>query len=211
MNQNLINKVLVCARFFLPNMFLIGVLFSISAVGEALSSDAFMQPNNDYLPKTWMHAMNGNLSKEGFSEDFKALEEAGIGGAIFFHVHRRNWPYSSRGPVRFGTEEFYDHLVHAAAQADKHNIEFGIHNADGWTSSGGPWVTPEQSMKRVTWSEQSVSGGNRYLPLKPGFAEGLYKDIAVIAIPQDEYSNQNLFSTGRISSSSLALAPPPAY
>lgn len=97
MNQSLINKVLVCARFFLPNMFLIGVLFSISAVGEALSSDAFMQPNNDYLPKTWMHAMNGNLSKEGFSEDFKALEEAGIGGAIFFHVHRRNWPYSSRG------------------------------------------------------------------------------------------------------------------
>jgi len=102
-------------------------------------------------------------------------------------------------------EEFYDHLVHAAAQADKHNIEFGIHNADGWTSSGGPWVTPEQSMKRVTWSEQSVSGGNRYLPLKPGFAEGLYKDIAVIAIPQDEYSNQNLFSTGRISSSDSTL------
>lgn len=205
MNQSLINRLLVCARFFLPNMFLIGVLFSISAVGETLSSDAFMQPNNDYLPKTWMHAMNGNLTKEGFSEDFKALEEAGIGGAIFFHVHRRNWPYSSRGPVRFGTEEFYDHLVHAAAQADKHSIEFGIHNADGWTSSGGPWVTPEQSMKRVTWSEQSVSGGNRHLPLKPGFAEGLYKDIAVIAIPQDEYSNHNLFSTGRISSSGSTL------
>ena len=78
MNQNLINKLLVCARFFLPNMFLISVLFSISAVGDTLSSDAFMQPNNDYLPKTWMHAMNGNLSKEGFSEDFKAFVMAVI-------------------------------------------------------------------------------------------------------------------------------------
>ena len=80
-----------------------------------LSVESFKKPPQNYLPKTWMHAMNGNLSKPGFTDDFKSMKEAGIGGAIFFHVHRRNKPYSSRGPVRFGTESFFDHLVHAAA------------------------------------------------------------------------------------------------
>jgi len=123
---------------------------------QKLSPREFQSPPKNYLPKTWMHAMNGNLSKPGFTEDFKAMKEVGIGGAIFFHVHRRDKSYSSRGPVRFGSEEFYDTLVHAAAEAEKNNIEFGVHNADGWTSSGGPWVTPEMSMKRITWSEQAV-------------------------------------------------------
>ena len=94
---------------------------------------------------------------------------------LFFHVHRRNKPYSSEGPIRFGTEEFYEHLVHAAEQADKNDIEFGIHNADGWTSSGGPWVTPEMSMKRITWSEQYVQvtpnnhNNKTLLPPQPGY------------------------------------------
>ncbi|GEA12932.1 glycosyl hydrolase [Alteromonas sp. KUL49] len=164
-----------------------------SVFADNLSFEDFVNPPSPYLPKTWMHAMNGNMSKPGFTEDFQAMREAGIGGAIFFHVHRRNWPYSSRGPVRFNTDEFFEHLLHAAKQADENNIEFGIHNADGWTSSGGPWVTPEMSMKRVTWSELTVEGGNRVFPPQPGFAEGLYEDVAVIAVPTTQFNRNNDF------------------
>lgn len=178
----------------------------IKNIGAAeLNPSNFKDPAANYLPKTWMHAMNGNLSKPGFTEDFKAMKDAGIGGAIFFHVHRKNWPYSSRGPVRFGTDEFYDHLVHAAAEADKSGIEFGIHNADGWTSSGGPWVTPEMSMKRITWSEKAVTGGQTIVPPQPGFAEGLYRDVAVIAMPENSYNQSNAFASATFTSSDPKL------
>ncbi|EWH08843.1 family 2 glycoside hydrolase [Catenovulum agarivorans DS-2] len=176
-----------------------------SSLATQLSPEAFKQPAKNYLPKTWMHAMNGNMSKPGFSGDFKAMKDAGIGGAIFFHVHRRNKPYSSRGPVRFGTDEFFDHLVHAAAAADKNDIEFGVHNADGWTSSGGPWITPEMSMKRITWSELAVEGGKNVIPPQPGYYEGFYRDVAVIALPANKYNQSNAFANAKITSSNPNL------
>ncbi|MFA3792001.1 glycosyl hydrolase [Aliiglaciecola sp. SL4] len=175
---------------------------------ENLSISEFADPAKNYLPKTWMHAMNGNLSKPGFTEDFKAMKNAGIGGAIFFHVHRRNKPYSSRGPVRFNTKEFIDTLVHAAAEADKNDIEFGVHNADGWTSSGGPWVTPEMSMKRITWSEHAVQinqEGTEILPPQPGFYQQFYRDVAVIALPANQYNQSNAFANAKVTASDPTL------
>ncbi|WP_110428572.1 glycosyl hydrolase [Glaciecola sp. KUL10] len=183
----------------------LGVVVKASA--DTLDPQIFSQPPQNYQPKTWMHAMNGNLNKSGFTGDFKAMSEAGIGGAIFFHIHRRNFPFSSRGPIRFGTDEFFDHLVHAAAEAEKNNIEFGLHNADGWTSSGGPWVTPEMSMKRITWSEQTVSGGQNYLPPQPGYYQGFYRDIALIALPENTYNQHNPFSNAKVSFSDPSLNP----
>ncbi|MDU0352538.1 glycosyl hydrolase [Paraglaciecola aquimarina] len=176
---------------------------------DSISPQRFTSPESEYLPKTWMHAMNGNLSKPGFTEDFKAMADAGIGGAIFFHVHRRNMPYSSRGPVRFNTEEFIDTLVHAAAEADKNNIEFGVHNSDGWTSSGGPWVTPEMSMKRITWSEQAVQvnqdSGQNVIPPQLGYYEQYYRDVAVIALPANKYNRSNAFANAKVTVSDPSL------
>lgn len=186
-------------------------IISGTTSAKQLAPEGFQNPEKKYLPKTWMHAMNGNLSKPGFTEDFKAMKEAGIGGAIFFHVHRRNKPYSSEGPIRFGNEEFYEHLVHAAEQADKNDIEFGIHNADGWTSSGGPWVTPEMSMKRITWSEQYVQvtpnnhNNKTLLPPQPGYYEQFYRDVAVIALPANKYNQSNAFSNAKVTASDPTL------
>ena len=199
---------------FKKMLFAIAATFSIvfllscgpsKSQGESLSQAAFRSPDQTYYPKTWMHAMNGNLSKPGYTKDIKAMAEAGIGGAILFHVHRQNWPYSSRGPVRFNTKEFNDTIIHAIGEADKHGLEIGLHNADGWSSSGGPWITPEMSMKRITWSEEAVIGGKTHTPKQPGFEEGFYRDIAVMAIPANGYNNHNRFSKAKITSSDLNL------
>jgi len=168
---------------------------------QNLSPAAFNTPEPTYYPKTWMHAMNGNLSKPGFTKDMQALADAGIGGAILFHVHRQNKPYSSRGPVRFNTPEFNDTMLHAIGEADKHGIEIGLHNADGWSSSGGPWITPEQSMKRITWSEQAVTGGQTIMLNQPGYEEGFYRDIAVIALPENRFNKHNRFNHAKLTSS----------
>jgi len=64
------------------------------------------------------------------------------------------------------------------------HMTFGIYNSDGWSMSGGPWITPEESMKEIVWRDTLVEGGKTIktkLP-KPE-ANLIYKDIAVLAFP----------------------------
>ncbi|MDQ8179069.1 glycosyl hydrolase [Pelagicoccus sp. SDUM812005] len=145
--------------------------------------EAFKNPPHAYLPRTWMHAMNGNLSKEGFTKDFEALADAGIGGALVFHIARG----IPDGPTAFGSDAFNDVLAHAAVEAERVGIEMGVHNCDGWSSSGGPWVTPELSMKKVVFAEAVTTGGATQLTLPPADAsQGYYRDIALLAWPANE-------------------------
>jgi len=63
---------------FKKKLFAIAATFSIlfllscgpsKSQGESLSQAAFQSPDQTYYPKTWMHAMNGNLSKPGYTKD----------------------------------------------------------------------------------------------------------------------------------------------
>ena len=126
--------------------------------------------------------MDGNLSKAGFTKDFEALAEAGMGGAIVFHIGRG----IPTGPTDFASDEFNSILAHAAVEAKRVGIDMGLHNCDGWSSSGGPWVTPEMSMKKVVWQDAVVSSKGQpltFTPPKMTIAEGFYRDIAVLAWP----------------------------
>ena len=49
----------------------------------------------------------------------------------------------------------------AIAEANRLDIIVGIHNCDGWNTSGGPWITPEKSMKQYVWSKTIINGGNK--------------------------------------------------
>ena len=89
------------------------------------------------------------------------------------------------GPIKYNTDEHHEMLTHAAVESERLGLTFGVHNCDGWTSSGGPWITPEESMKMVVFSETIVKGGKiveQQLP-QPTKREGFYKDIALIAYP----------------------------
>jgi len=57
------------------------------------------------------------------------------------------------GDVIYNSQEHRDILTHAAKECEKLGLSFGVHNCDGWTSSGGPWVTPEHAMKVVVNSQ----------------------------------------------------------
>ena len=140
----------------------------------------FVEPPADARPWTWFHVMSGNMSREGITKDLESLAEAGVGGIVLFHV-TQGIPH---GKVRFNSPEHLELITHVAAECERLGLKFNFHNADGWSSTGGPWVTPELSMKRVVWSEQLVDGGavNVSLPQPPARA-GLYRDIAVIAYP----------------------------
>ena len=146
----------------------------------SLDEGTFKNPPNEYKPKTWMHAMSGNMSKEGLTKDLEAMAEVGLGGLLLFNITQG----IPDGPVKYASEEHHRLIAHAAQESERLGLSFGVHNCDGWTSSGGPWVTPEQSMKIVVNSEVVTNGGRLELQLPlPTKRANLYEDIAVIAYP----------------------------
>ncbi|WP_016957749.1 glycosyl hydrolase [Catenovulum agarivorans] len=141
---------------------------------------SFIHPPHEAKPLTWLHAMSGNMSKAGLTKDLEAIAEAGLGGTMLFNV-TQGIPL---GKVKFNSTEHIDLIGHLAAESQRLGLSFGMHNCDGWTSSGGPWITPEHSMKQITYNETIVDGGNINIKLaQPATMLDYYQDIAVIAYP----------------------------
>ncbi len=142
----------------------------------------FISPPNSAKPHTWWHWMNGNVTREGITADLEAMQRVGIGGLQAFHIGRRGTP---AGPVGYMSQTWRDRMTHAIREADRLGLEVCLHNCAGWTSSGGPWITPENSMKRVVWAVKQVEGPAHFeaeLP-QPKTVLNYYKEIAVLAFP----------------------------
>jgi alpha-L-rhamnosidase/F5/8 type C domain len=158
------------------------ILSCASLVGaQSISEVLFANPPKEAKPKTWMHAMSGNMSKEGLTKDLEAIQKVGIGGVLLFNVTHA----IPKGKIKYNSEEHHQMLTHAAQECERLGLSFGVHNCDGWTSSGGPWITPENAMKMLVWRETIVEGGKKTtltLP-KPTARMDFYKDVAVVAYP----------------------------
>ncbi|MDX1285296.1 MAG: glycosyl hydrolase, partial [Draconibacterium sp.] len=147
---------------------------------NSFSEEEFKNPSAEYKPRTWFHAMSGNMTKAGLTKDLEAIERVGIGGILLFNVTQG----IPNGPIKYNSSEHHEMIKHAAAECERLGLSFGVHNCDGWSSSGGPWITPEQSMKMVVWSETITKGGEVNTKLnQPTIREGFYEDIAVFAYP----------------------------
>lgn len=182
----------------------------------ATLDEEFKNPPASAKPRTWFHSMSGNMTKEGLTKDLEAIAEVGIGGLLLFNVTQG----IPNGPIIYNSAKHHQMIHHAAKEAERLGLSFGVHNCDGWSSSGGPWVTPEESMKMVVWSETLTKGGSVELQLpEPSKREGFYEDIAVIAYPSlaseiDDHQNKptitasdntlkiSLISNGKIDSES---------
>ena len=142
-------------------------------------AEKFQNPPPQAKSHVWWHWMNGNISKAGITADLEAMQRVGVGGAQIFNAECGIPP----GPVKFMTPAWHAMIAHAAREADRLGLELGIHNCAGWTSSGGPWVTPGLAMQDVVYSEVRVQGPAHFaeaLP-KPATRVDYYRDIAVLA------------------------------
>ncbi|MBR1587490.1 MAG: hypothetical protein IJ658_04100 [Kiritimatiellae bacterium] len=164
---------------------LYGALAALCASATALGGDAlldgFASPPASARPHVWWHWMNGNVTKEGITADLEAMARAGIGGAQIFDVSDG----IPAGDVAFCSDAWFDMLRHANDEAKRLGMELALSNCSGWSSSGGPWVKPEDSMKHVVFTERVVRGGERPEALpEPTGTHGFYRDIAVLAFPR---------------------------
>jgi len=172
----------------------------------------FQNPPVPARPHTWWHWMNGNISREGITADLEAMANIGLGGANIFNVSCD----IPSGRIDYLSPEWLGFVYHAASEAKRLGLELGIQNCAGWSTSGGPWIKPEQSMQTLYWSEVNVRGGQKLtqkIPVpkivtkEPG--DGLadlqssYRDIAILAFPAgadwqvDRWQTKTIRSTAR--------------
>ncbi|GAB3170808.1 glycosyl hydrolase [Telluribacter humicola] len=177
-------------RQFLKNTSAAGLLTLVTPAGifQTLRhkavvglEESFVKPPASARPQTWWHWMNGNVTKEGITLDLEAMQRVGIGGFQNFDAGTG----IPEGPIKYLSPEWLELKKHAIREADRLGLEFTMHNCPGWSSSGGPWITPELSMQQITWSEAGVKGGGTTkLSLPQPFTNlNFYRDIAVLAFP----------------------------
>lgn len=145
----------------------------------------FRQPPDSAKPHTWWHWMEGYVTREGITADLEAMKRVGIGGATIFNVGGAGDAKSTGlKPVTFMSPEWRAMVKHAAEEAGRLGLELGMHNCAGWSSSGGPWITPELSMQRVVATETAVKGPRKFEEVlaQPKAEYGFYRDVAVMAV-----------------------------
>lgn len=126
--------------------------------------------------------MNGYVSAEGITKDLEAMQRTGMGGLQAFQIEFKMDP----GPVKYLSKEWRELMTHAFREADRLGLEICYHQTAGWSSSGGPWITPEYSMQNVVWTERQVAGGKQIelqLPRPENLRDDYFQDIAVLAFP----------------------------
>lgn len=128
--------------------------------------------------------ISDNISKEGVIKDLEAMKKVGINRAFIGNIGLgpNDIPY---GNVKLLSDEWWDIMHTALKKATELDIEIGIFNGPGWSQSGGPWVTPGQSMRYLAVSELSVTGPLA-LSTKLEKPDGDFQDVKVLAFPYDK-------------------------
>jgi hypothetical protein len=165
----------------------------------------------------WMW-MGSNISKEGITKDLEALKRQGFQKATMYSLADITTPWnreigkSPNPEIIAYTAPWWKMVRHAATEAKRLGMDFGMHNCPGYESSGGVWITPELSMQELTWSISKIvsEGDSNIYAERPvvdlrakllwpvynpetGLVENpitnarktFYKDIAVLALPAD--------------------------
>jgi hypothetical protein len=168
-----------CARFWF--CFLIGVstLDCAAAIRADPLATSFRVPPASARPHTWWHWMNGRITREGITADLEWMQRVGIGGVQAFHIADGFEP----GPVGYLSPEWLQIFEHAASESNRLGLEMCLHNCAGWSSSGGPWITPELAMQEVVWTQQRIDATPQTtIQLeRPKAKHDYYRDIAVVS------------------------------
>jgi len=194
-------------------MALVLAAMSGSTIGQSSSDtleQGFRQPPDSAKPRVWWHWLNGNVTKEGITADLEWMHRVGIGGMQMFDGS-------------LGTPQFVDHRLvwmtpewkeafrHAGAEADRLGLEMSMAASGGWSETAGPWVKPEEAMKKVVWSESPVQGPKRFagvLPHPPTI-NGRFQNIPVP--PDFDFPTDNSLPGAKPEPKLPPAAPDPTY
>ncbi len=123
--------------------------------------EGFDNPPNSARPRVWWHWMNGNITKDGIAKDLAWMKRVGIGGLQNFDAAMQT-PQIVDKRLVYMTPEWKDAFRFTAKETERLGLELAIAASPGWSETGGPWVPPEDGLKKLVWSETEVTGGKRF-------------------------------------------------
>ncbi|MBN2314668.1 MAG: hypothetical protein JXM79_12125 [Sedimentisphaerales bacterium] len=141
------------------SMFLLSASVSLSFAQNYSNSleQNFRDPPDSAKPRTWWHWTGGNITKAGITKDLEWMKRIGIAGMQLADVSFGGGQ-NVANKIEFASPEWLDAVRHAASEADRLGLEMAIFSSAGWSLTGGPWVKPEQAMKKLVWSQTVVEG-----------------------------------------------------
>jgi hypothetical protein len=130
--------------------------------------------------KVWWFHGETETTREGITADLEAFKQMGVGGVVYYDQSHGKAEKALPG----FSPEWWKALRFAAEEAKRLKLTFELHLSNGYVA-GGPWITYENSMKRLTATETFIQGGapvaaKLEAPVNP---HGFYRDVAVLAFP----------------------------
>jgi hypothetical protein len=143
---------------------------------------SFANPPESTKPWCYWYWLNGDVTREGITKDLEAMAGVGINLAMIGNVTLKK----KTGPVRMLSQEWMELTRHAMREGARLGVDIYMFNGPGWSQSGGPWITREQSMRRVTSKEFVAGGGAFSRKVRPDHVLPT-QDIAVLALPRAKH------------------------
>ena len=156
-----------------------------SSLEASAMAKGFRAPPAEALPRVWWHWMNQNITKDGIKADLDWFHRIGVGGFVNFDG-AGTVPVVVPTPLPYMSDGWKDAFHYAMQRADELGLEADVAGSPGWSESGGPWVAPEDGMKKFVWTETWVRGGRPVtvtLPQPPDVAGTFQDQAATSATP----------------------------
>ncbi len=150
----------------------------ITARADDLTA-GFQSPPDDTRPGCYWYFFKDDVTRDGITKDLEAMARVGIGRAFIGYINQGDNPV---GDNQVLSEKWWKRLEHTFLEADRLGIDIGLFNCPGWSQSGGPWITPNRSMRNLVNTEVRVTGPADFDGLLPA-REGYFETVKVLAFP----------------------------
>ncbi len=146
--------------------------------------EQFAEPSSEAQPWIFWYWMNGAVTEEGITADLEAMKSIGLEGAYLMPIRDSSRVQFMDECTLQGTEKWWKMVEFSMKEADRLGLKMGMHICDGFALAGGPWITPEESMQKVVYTQTVVPGGKyrKFQLPEPQRVADYYEDIAVYAV-----------------------------
>lgn len=110
--------------------------------------------------QVWWHWMDGNITHDGIRKDLEWMHRIGLGGFHHFDAGIHMEPIVKHRLI-YMHDNWKEAFQYAASKADSLGLDMTIASSPGWSATGGPWVKPEEAMKKVVWRQVKLHGGRK--------------------------------------------------
>ncbi|MFP3594482.1 glycosyl hydrolase [Chryseobacterium sp. SIMBA_038] len=181
-------KVFISTLFFVQTFTL---FFSQQKSDFEKAKYGFLNPQDSTRTKVWWFHGETETTKEGITADLTAFKKQGVGGVVYYDQSHGKAEKALKG----FSKEWWEMLKFASSETKRLGLTFELHISNGYVA-GGPWITNETAMKRLTATELLINGGKKFsgkLP-EPKNKFNFYKDVAVLAIPAYQGAGKTSFT-----------------